>query len=843
MRKYFLYILLILFSISVEGQVKILFDASKAETAGNADWVIDADTHNLGFNNGPAVVGQGNESNPQILPTPGQSTVGASTAETFWEGGISAWGIECVKHGYWVETLPYNGQITYGNAGNAQDLTNYKVFVVCEPNILFTSAEKTAMMQFVQNGGGLFMVSDHDVSDRNNDGWDSPHIWDDFINNNSIQVNPFGFTFDYADFSQTTTNIPNLPTDPLLHGPMGNVTAAMWSNGTSMTLTPSANSSVTGVVYKTGSSFGNANVMVAHATYGSGKVVGFGDSSPCDDGTGDPNDQLYNGWTGDASGNHRLLIMNATIWLASSTGPVVTTLAATNITQTQATLNGSVNPNGASTSWHFEWGTTTAYGNNTPVVSAGSGTTTSNVNATITGLTSGTTYHFRLVGVAGTTTVYGSDLMFTTNCASFTLPFSENFSGTVIPSCWSQVDHQANGQVWAFGVMTGQTPLPALTGNYAFLNSGGYGSGNSQNADLITPTLDLSTYTTVNLSFNHYFKSYTGSSGTLSSSTDNGTTWTQIIQLTTTSATNPAVYNAAVASVAGHSQVRFKWNYTATWGYSWAIDDVLITGTTGGGPTLSVTPPNQNVTSPAGSTSFAVTSNGSWTVVSDQNWCLVNVQGTGNGTISANYSENTTLAPRVANITVTVAGISPVVVTVTQAGTLPTLQVTPANQNVAATAGSTAFFVTSNTGWTVSSNQSWCTVTPAGTGNGTIMAQYAAHNGTGLRVAYITVAVQGLAPVAVTVTQDGTTGMNDPVKDDIVIVPNPNDGHFEIRSDALNDWSFHVTILNDAGKVVLSQTYKGASSCKFNFENQTKGTYLVRIAGEGWSVVKEVVIR
>ena len=51
------------------------------------DWVIDADLHNLGYGSGPAVVGGGNESNPQRLPTPDQSTVTSSTVETYWEGG------------------------------------------------------------------------------------------------------------------------------------------------------------------------------------------------------------------------------------------------------------------------------------------------------------------------------------------------------------------------------------------------------------------------------------------------------------------------------------------------------------------------------------------------------------------------------------------------------------------------------------------------------------------------------------------------------------------------------------------------------------------------------------
>jgi hypothetical protein len=318
MKTIFLFLTLLISNLIFGQSVKILFDATKAESAGNADWVMDADTHNIGFGSGPAVTGTGNESNAQRYPTPAQSGITASTTETFWLGSLSAWGVDCVKKGYTVETLPYNVAITYGNVSNPQDLSNYKVFIVCEPNIVFSASEKTAIMLFVQNGGGLFMVSDHDVSDRNGDGWDSPHIWNNLMSSNSVQNFPFGITFDYANFSETSTNIPVLPSDSLLHGPMGNVTSVMWSNGTSMTLSTAQNPSVKGIVYKTGATFGSNNVMMSYARFGLGKVAALGDSSPPDDGTGDPNDALYNGWTLDAGGNHERLIMNATIWLATT---------------------------------------------------------------------------------------------------------------------------------------------------------------------------------------------------------------------------------------------------------------------------------------------------------------------------------------------------------------------------------------------------------------------------------------------------------------------------------------------------------------------------------------------
>jgi len=349
MKVLFSILLLILISISSYSQTNILFDATKAETANNADWIIDADSWNLIYNPNPGI--GGNEANPSRYPTPSQSGITASTSENYWTGAISAWAVDAVQLGYNVETLPYNGSITYGSSSNSQDLSNYDIFVVCEPNILFTSSEKTAIMNFVQDGGSLFMIADHDNSDRNGDGYDSPYIWNDLMNNNSVQNNPFGITFDYEYFTEATYNIPNLPNDFLLHGDYGNVTKVEFYGGTSMTLNSSQNPSVIGVVYREGySNTGNYGALCAYSTFGNGKIVALGDSSPADDGTGDNNDNLYDGWIEDANGNHERLIMNATIWLA--TPPPSSNISVNNIkietSQINQTYNITVNDNSIS---------------------------------------------------------------------------------------------------------------------------------------------------------------------------------------------------------------------------------------------------------------------------------------------------------------------------------------------------------------------------------------------------------------------------------------------------------------------------------------------------------------
>jgi phosphodiesterase/alkaline phosphatase D-like protein len=103
-----------------------------------------------------------------------------------------------------------------------------------------------------------------------------------------------------------------------------------------------------------------------------------------------------------------------TLTTLSATGPpVVTTIAATNVTSSSATLNGSLDPHGLTTTVSFRWGTTTSYGHATPAQSQ-TGNTFRNIAVNITGLTTHTTYHFRIVASNGAGTRFGNDRTFTT---------------------------------------------------------------------------------------------------------------------------------------------------------------------------------------------------------------------------------------------------------------------------------------------------------------------------------------------------------------------------------------------------------------------------------------------
>jgi len=103
-----------------------------------------------------------------------------------------------------------------------------------------------------------------------------------------------------------------------------------------------------------------------------------------------------------------------TTFTTRSLPPAVTTFAAS-VTTGEGTLNGTVNPENEATTYHFEFGTTTSYGTTLPVPDGGLGSGGSDVAVSqpVSGLTLGTTYHFRLVATNRTGTTDGPDETFT----------------------------------------------------------------------------------------------------------------------------------------------------------------------------------------------------------------------------------------------------------------------------------------------------------------------------------------------------------------------------------------------------------------------------------------------
>ena len=106
---------------------------------------------------------------------------------------------------------------------------------------------------------------------------------------------------------------------------------------------------------------------------------------------------------------------NEVSFTTSGRAPQAITLDASNLQSNSVTVNGTVNPNDLPTSVTFEWGATTDYGNTvSPMQNTVTGNTQVNLNAALTGLSEGTTYHVRIKATNQIGTTYGEDQLFTT---------------------------------------------------------------------------------------------------------------------------------------------------------------------------------------------------------------------------------------------------------------------------------------------------------------------------------------------------------------------------------------------------------------------------------------------
>jgi hypothetical protein len=159
-------------------------------------------------------------------------------------------------------------------------------------------------------------------------------------------------------------------------------------------------------------------------------------------------------------------------------GPTVTTTAATAVGSTDATLNGTIDPEGIATTYHFEYGLDTNYGTSTADDSAGSGNSPVPATATPTGLLPNTLYHARLVGTNADGSIYGDDVTFTTATAPPVLDGSPPFisavtadggtlNGTVNPRGSDTTYRFEYGTTTAYGSTTSDAVITADQADHA----------------------------------------------------------------------------------------------------------------------------------------------------------------------------------------------------------------------------------------------------------------------------------------------------------------------------------------------------------------------------------------
>ena len=216
-----------------------------------------------------------------------------------------------------------------------------------------------------------------------------------------------------------------------------------------------------------------------------GLTTSYGSNTPMQTRTGNtvqPISANIGGLSASTTYHFRIVAHNAggtvygsdrTFTTLNATGPpVVVTNLASDIASFSATLNGSVDPHGLTTTVYFQYGTTTSYGLTTAIQSK-TGNTYQNVSANIGGLTASTTYHFRIVATNSSGTRYGSDRTFTTlsatgppvvitNPASNIASFSARFNGSVDPHGLTTNVYFQYGTTTSYGLTTA---IESKTGN------------------------------------------------------------------------------------------------------------------------------------------------------------------------------------------------------------------------------------------------------------------------------------------------------------------------------------------------------------------------------------------
>ncbi|SFJ86531.1 Gldg family protein [Thermoflavimicrobium dichotomicum] len=245
------------FSLSKQtASKKILFDQGHGQTAGNADWTI--------------------------------------------EGGYSEFAEALRKAGYTVESTKDRFTLSL--------LQRYQVLILPEPNTNYSNEEKSAINQFIKNGGGVYFIADHADSDRNHDGWDSVDIFNGYKKDRyQPEQDWVGKTFGFFFSRKTLTQAPIESISPNVLTEKVNAVGC-WAC-TTIQLTDK-NQRITEDVNFTGQ---EKNYYHIHGIYGSGRFAAIVDSSPYDDGTGAPGKKLHPNWK---QYDHARLAVNTIQWLA-----------------------------------------------------------------------------------------------------------------------------------------------------------------------------------------------------------------------------------------------------------------------------------------------------------------------------------------------------------------------------------------------------------------------------------------------------------------------------------------------------------------------------------------------
>jgi hypothetical protein len=245
---------------------------------------------------------------------------------------------------------------------------------------------------------------------------------------------------------------------------------------------------------------------------------------------------------------------------------------------TPSTVTGN-----ATTGWSFNPLSTTTY---TLAASQSTGATPCATTASITVSTNPTPSVLSISPTPGTVCIDTVLPLVSTGGTLENMPLiNENFNGT---NSWTTVNNstggtpsaasytlQTDGYVYSFTTFHSND-----NSQFYISNSDAQGSGSTTNTELKSPVFSTIGFSLANLSFYHFLSLPV--SANVDYSIDGGVTWVNIQSYTAGVGTSTGFVNAILPLPAGalnQPSVMIRFNYNASWGYYWAIDNVSISGT------------------------------------------------------------------------------------------------------------------------------------------------------------------------------------------------------------------------------------------------------------------------
>ncbi len=164
--------------------------------------------------------------------------------------------------------------------------------------------------------------------------------------------------------------------------------------------------------------------------------------------------------------------------------------------------------------------------------------------------------------------------------SGFSAPIlSESFDSTSTPAGWTLVNRRPIGS-WRFDDPGHRGNLTGGTGGFAMFDSDFFGIGNTEDSDLITPTLDLSSLAAPIIQFNSDYRAFPNSTVDIDVTSDGGTTWTNVWRQTTVSRRGPRAETVALTPIGGEPAAQIRFRYQGTWAWWWEVDNVQIVNKT-----------------------------------------------------------------------------------------------------------------------------------------------------------------------------------------------------------------------------------------------------------------------